>query len=94
MIAWLEHGSTTEDTGTRLDRAYRSKAQRFLERGSTGVIGAVLNDLLVGARRNNQGHWSEALQCLPEQSSTAPGAKLNRDDQSSAQRSLGWSKAQ
>ena len=48
MIAWLEHGSTTEDTGARLDRAYRSKAQRFLERGSTGVIGAVLNDLLFG----------------------------------------------
>ena len=82
------------EQGSTLYSACRSKAQRFLERGSTGVIGAVLNDLLVGARRNNQGHWSEALQCLPEQSSTALGAKLNRDDQSSAQRAIGWSEAQ
>ena len=85
MIVWLEQGSTTKNTGARLDSVYRSKAQRFLEQGSTGMIGAMLDDLLVGVRLNNQGHWSKALQCLPEQSSTAPGAKLNRDDQSSAQ---------
>ena len=44
------------------------------------MIGAVLDDLLAGARLNNQGHWSKALQCLLEQSSTAPGARLNKDE--------------
>ena len=57
------------------------------------MIGAMLDDRLVGARLHNQGRWNKALQCLLEQSSTAPGANLDRDDRSSAQRSLGWSKA-
>ena len=92
-IAWLEQRSTTKGTGARHENAYRSNARRFLEQCSTGVIGAVLDDRLVGARFPNQGHWSKAQQCLPEQGSTVPGAVLNRRDRSSAQRFLGWSKA-
>ena len=64
-----------------------------MEQGSTGMIGAVLDNRLVGAKLDNQGHWSKARQCLPEQGSTAPGARLDRDDRSSALRSIGWSKA-
>ena len=70
-----------------------SKAQRPLEQISIEMIGAVLNDRLVGARLDSQGHWSNARQCLPEQGSTAPGARLDRDDRSNARRSLGWSQA-
>ena len=44
-------------------------------------------------RLDNQEHWSKALQCLPEHSSTAPGARLYRDDRSSVRRSLSWSEA-
>ena len=47
MIAWLEQGSTTKDTGAKLDSVYRSKAQRFLEQCSTGEIGAGLNECQV-----------------------------------------------
>ena len=50
MIAWLEYGSTTKNTGVRLDSIYRSKAQRFLEQSSTGMIGAMFDDLSVGAK--------------------------------------------
>ena len=60
-----------------------------LEQCSTGMIGEGLDDRLVGARLNNPGHWSKAQQCLPEQSSTDPGARLDRDDRSRALRSLG-----
>ena len=49
----LEPGSTTKGTGARLDSACRSRAQRHLEQGSTGMTGAVLYHLLVGARLNN-----------------------------------------
>ena len=54
------------------------------------MIGAVLNDRLVGAKLDNQGYWSKAGQSLPEQGSTAPGARFDRDDRSSALRSLDW----
>ena len=95
LIFWLEQCSTTKSTGARLDSACRSMAQRALEHGSTaGMFGAVLDDRLVGAKLDSQGHRSRARQCLPEQGSTAPGARLDRDDRSRAQRSLGWSKAQ
>ena len=60
-----------------------------LEQCSTGMIGEGLDDRLVGARLNNPGHWSRAQRCLPEQSSTDPGARLDRDDRSRALRSLG-----
>ena len=48
-FAWLEPGSTTQGDGARLYSACRSKAQRFLEQGLTGMIGAMLDDRLVGA---------------------------------------------
>ena len=61
----------------------------------TEMNGAELDDILLGARLDNQGHWAKAQrqQCLPEQRSTAPGARLIRDDQSRARRSFGWSNA-
>ena len=34
------------------------------------MIRAERDDRLVGATLDNQGHWSKALQCLPEQGST------------------------
>ena len=93
-IAWMEQGSTTKSTGARLDSACRSRAQRTLEQGSTGMIEAVFDDRLDGARLDNKGHRSKARPCLPEQGSTAPGARLYRDDRSSALRSSSWSKVQ
>ena len=87
MISWLEQGSTTKDTWSQTPQCLpeQSSTAPGARLNKDEVIGAVLNDLLDGARLNNQGHWSKALQCLPEHSFTAPGAKLNRDDQSSAQ---------
>ena len=93
MIAWLEQCCTTKCTGARLDSACRSRAQRPLEQGSTGMIGAVFDDRLDAAMLHHQVHWSKARQYLPEQGSTAPGARLDRDDRSNTRRSLGWSKA-
>ena len=72
-----EQGSTAPRS--RLDWYDRSSAQRSPEQGSTGMIGAMLDDRLVGARLD-QGHWSKARQSLLEQGSTAPGALLDRDD--------------
>ena len=60
LIFWLEQCSTTKSTGARLDSAYRSMAQRALEHGSTGMFGAVLDDSLVGAKLDSQGHRSRA----------------------------------
>ena len=74
--------------------ACRSKAQWPLEQFSIEMIGTVLNDRLVGARLYSRGHRSKARPCLPEQGSTAPGARLYRDDRSSAIRSPSWIKAQ
>ena len=68
-----------DEPGTRLDRDDRSSAQRSPKQGSTGMIGAMLDDRLVGARLD-QGHWSKAQQSLPEQGSTAHGVLLDRDD--------------
>ena len=82
MIVSLEQGSTTKGTAARLDSACRSRAQRHLEQGSTGMVGAVLYDRLDGARFDNQAHWNSARQCLPEKNTTAPGAMLDRDGQS------------
>ena len=89
----MEQGSTTKGTGAKLDIACRSKAQRPLEQSLTGMTGAGLGDRLVGARLDNEENWSKTRPCLPEQDSTARGARLDWDDRSSALRSLGWSKA-
>ena len=36
MIAWLEHGSTTKDTGARLDSAYRRRLNGFWSEAQQG----------------------------------------------------------
>ena len=78
MISWLEQGSTTKDTGARLNSACRSRAHRPLEHDSTGMIREELNKRLVGVRLNQprtleqgptvstgarlKGSWSKAQQ--------------------------------
>ena len=59
-MIWLpqvsyDQSPTTKGTGARLYSAYRSEAQRPLEQCSTGMIGAVLYDRLVGAKLDSQG---------------------------------------
>ena len=72
MIARLAQGSTTKGTGARLDSASRSRAQRPLEQSSTGMIGAMLDDRLVGA-------WLDCRQprVLELGSTVLAGAGLN-----------------
>ena len=77
MTAWLEQSSTTKGTGAKLDIACRSKAQRPLEKSSTGRTGAGLGDRLVGARLDNKENWSNTRPCLPEQDSTDREARLD-----------------
>ena len=75
--------------GARIDTACWSRAQQHVEHFSTGMIRAVLYDSLVEERLDNQEHWSNARQCLSQQGSTAPAARLDRDNRSSALRLVG-----
>ena len=88
----MEQHSTAKSKGARLNSAYRSRALRHLEQSSTGKNGAELGERLVGARLDNKRHRSRAQQCLPGQSSTVTGAKLDQEDRRGARRSLSWKK--
>ena len=91
MIACLEHGST-KGTGAGLDRACWSRAQQHLEHFSTGMIRAVLYTipspwLKQGSITKSTGATLDSA--CRKQDSTAPAAKLDRDDRSSALRLVG-----
>ena len=65
--------------GTKLERDLLVSAREeltALEARLTWMIGAELDDLLLGARLANQGHWAKAQQSLLEQGLMAPGARL------------------
>ena len=49
MNAWLKLGSSAMVTGAKLLSASQNIGQRPPEQSSTGMIGAVLDNLLIGA---------------------------------------------
>ena len=62
--AWLDRGGRR--SALRSLGWSKARQPRALEQGSTGMIEAVFDDRLDGARLDNKGHRSKARPCLPE----------------------------